>query len=142
MTALRSSSSCSLRCIKSPFNILFFGMKTGWGRFGAGIYTTATLSKFVQYLLSVLGLLFNSFCRLDSYLRNRCTSDWKAVLLNTVSGKGYKTTINKPTLTKPPTGYDSMSVVTLWFFGGTLMGRRVILGGSRGSIELRRARGI
>jgi len=56
-----------------------------------GIYTSATSSKS------------------DSYSYNRCTSDWKAMLLNTVvAGKEYRTTANKSTLLKPPSGYDSV----------------------------------
>ena len=79
-----------------------------------GIYTTATSSKFVPYPSSTLGGHSNGFGRSDDYSRNRCTSDWKAMLLNTVVvGKGYKTTANKPTLLKPPTGYDSVSVASL-----------------------------
>ena len=78
-----------------------------------GIYTTAILSKFVQYLSSTLGSLSNGFGRSDGYSRNRCTSDWKVMLLNTVVvGKRYKIMANKPTLIKLPTGYDSVSVDT------------------------------
>ena len=110
-----SRSSCSLCCIiKSSFNISFFGKRTGWGRFGAGIYTSATSSKFVLYPSGALGQLSNDFGRSDSYSRNRCTSNWKAMLLNTVVvGKGYKMTADKTILTKPPTGYDSVSVAIL-----------------------------
>jgi len=79
-----------------------------------GIYTNTDSSKFVSYPSSTLRWTSNCFGRSDDYSRNRCTSDWKAMLLNTVVvGKGYKTTANKPTLLKPPTGYDSVSVVTL-----------------------------
>jgi len=56
MTTLCSSSSCSLCCIiKSSFSISFFSKRTGWGRSGVGIHTTAISSKFVQYLSSTLG---------------------------------------------------------------------------------------
>ena len=42
----------------------------------------------------------------------RCTSDRKAMLLNTVVfGKGYKITVNKTILAEPPARYDSVSVV-------------------------------
>ena len=137
VTALCSSSSCSPCCIKSSFNISFFGMKTGWG--GGGVrgrdLHNCNFVKFVQYLSSVLGLLSNSFGRSDGYLRNRCTSDWKAMLLNTVVvGKGYKTT-----LIKPPTGYDSEYRHSVIFRQGTDEEKGP--GRSRRSIELRRARG-
>ena len=39
---------CSLCCIvKTSFDLAQFGKKTSWGRFGAGIYTSSTSSKFV-----------------------------------------------------------------------------------------------
>ena len=57
-------------------------------------------------------LLSNGFDRADTYSKNDCTSNWKAVLLNkVVVGKGYKMTVGKTTLTKPPSGYDSVGVV-------------------------------
>jgi hypothetical protein len=41
--------TCSLCCImRSSFDLRFFGKKTNFGRFGAGIYTSATSSKFVH----------------------------------------------------------------------------------------------
>ena len=40
---------CSLCCIvKTSFDLAHFGKKTSWGRFGAGIYTSSTSSKFVS----------------------------------------------------------------------------------------------
>jgi len=91
-TDLCSNSSCSLCCIiKVSFDLSFFAQKTNFGRFGVGIYTSATSSKS------------------DAYSRNDCTSDWKAMLLNkVVVGKGHKMTVDKTTLTKPPAGYDSV----------------------------------
>ena len=42
----------------------------------------------------------------------RCTSDWNAMLLNTVIvEKGYKMTIDKTILAEPPVDYVSVSVV-------------------------------
>ena len=46
------------------------------------------------------------------------TSDWKALLLNKVAvGRGMKLTQKDTTLTQPPPGYDSVSVLG-WFSGG------------------------
>jgi len=98
--------------MRSSFDLSFFAKKTSWGRLGAGIYTSATSSKFVSYLSITLGLPSNGTCRSDSYSTNDCTSNWKAMLLNrVVVGRGYKMTVDSPTLTEPPAGYDSVSVV-------------------------------
>ena len=52
------------------------------------------------------------FCRSDGYSCNDVPSTWKAMLLNrVVVGKGYKMTVDNTTLTEPPTGYDSVSIV-------------------------------
>ena len=50
--------------------------------------------------------------RSNDYSRNEgITSSWKALLLNkVVVGKGMKMTQDDTTLTKPPTGYDSVSI--------------------------------
>jgi len=70
----------------------FFKGATGWGRFGAGIYTSSTSSKSNDY----------------SY-NDDITSDWKALLLNKVAvGKGKKLTQDDPTLTAPPGDHDSV----------------------------------
>jgi len=92
VTKLCSNPSCSLCCImKTSFDISFFAKKTNFGRFGAGIYTSSTSSKS------------------DSYSRNNCTSNWKAILLNkVVVGRGYKMMVDNTTLTEPPAGYDSV----------------------------------
>ena len=52
------------------------------------------------------------FIRSDSYSRNECTSEWKAVLLNkVVVGRGCRLKVNNTTLTGPPAGYDSVSAI-------------------------------
>lgn len=40
-----SSSSCDLTSLKSSFQVAKFGQRTNFGRFGEGIYTSATSSK-------------------------------------------------------------------------------------------------
>jgi len=87
-----ASTKCSLCCIiKSSFDITLCGTNTGWGRFGKGIYTSATSSKS------------------DDYSQNEYSSSFKAILLNKVIvGKGYKLTHDRPSLTAPPAGYDSV----------------------------------
>jgi len=55
-TQFCSSSSCSLcSIIRNSFDITLWGKKTGWGRFGKGIYTSSTSSKYV-WCLKNLGL--------------------------------------------------------------------------------------
>ena len=50
-TTFCSDLQCSLCCIvKTSFDLAFFGKKTSWGRFGPGIYTSSTSSKFVSQL--------------------------------------------------------------------------------------------
>ncbi|CAK5269539.1 unnamed protein product [Mycena citricolor] len=87
-----SSTTCSLCCIiKSSFDISLWGTKTGWGRFGKGIYTSSTSSKS------------------DDYSKNDCNSALKAILLNRVIvGKGCKLTHDNSSLTSAPAGYDSV----------------------------------
>ncbi|KAJ7888787.1 hypothetical protein B0H13DRAFT_2252732, partial [Mycena leptocephala] len=87
-----SSTTCSLCCIiKSSFDISLWGKKTGWGRFGKGIYTSSTSSKS------------------NDYSNNDCSSSFKAILLNKVIvGKGCKLTQDNVSLTAPPAGYDSV----------------------------------
>ena len=49
ITSFCTDTNCSLCCIiKSSFDLSFFKGATGWGRFGAGIYTSSTSSKFVS----------------------------------------------------------------------------------------------
>jgi len=113
VTTLCSNPSCALCCImKTSFDLSFFAKKTGRGRFGAGHYTSSTSSKFVPHSLITVGLPSNGFDRADTYSRNDCTSNWKAMLLNNVVvGRGYKMTFNNTTLTEPPAGYDSVGIV-------------------------------
>ncbi|KAJ7081840.1 hypothetical protein B0H15DRAFT_952856 [Mycena belliarum] len=91
-TQFCASTTCSLCCIvKLSFDISLWGTKTGWGRFGKGIYTSSTSSKS------------------NDYSHNDCTSSLKAILLNKVIvGKGCKLTQDNPNLTAPPPGYDSV----------------------------------
>lgn len=87
-----NSSSCPLCCIiKTSFALSHFGNKTGWGRFGKGIYTSSTSSKS------------------NDYSSNKKPSPLKAILLNkVVVGKGYKMLHDDPHLTAPPAGSDSV----------------------------------
>jgi len=91
-TKFCTSPTCSLCCIvKTSFDLSLFGKKTGWGRFGKGIYTSSTSSKS------------------NDYSSNKSSSPLKAILLNkVVVGKGYKVTENNTSLTAPPSGYDSV----------------------------------
>ncbi|KAF8896052.1 hypothetical protein BD779DRAFT_1667918 [Infundibulicybe gibba] len=87
-----TSSTCSLCCImKTSFDLSLWGKKTGWGRFGKGIYTSSTSSKS------------------NDYSQNTSTSPLKAMLLNKVIvGRGCKLLHDNTTLTTPPPGYDSV----------------------------------
>ena len=89
---LCSSTTCSLCCIlRTSYRINLSGKKTGWGRFGSGIYTSATSSKS------------------NDYSTNVKPSRYKAIMLNkVVVGKGCKMTQDNTTLTAPPPGYDSV----------------------------------
>ncbi|KAJ7300731.1 hypothetical protein DFH08DRAFT_795489 [Mycena albidolilacea] len=91
-TQFCASTTCPLCCIiKSSFDISLWGTKTGWGRFGKGIYTSSTSSKS------------------NDYSHNDCSSSFKAILLNKVIvGKGCKLTQDSTSLTAPPAGYDSV----------------------------------
>ncbi|KIK57329.1 hypothetical protein GYMLUDRAFT_263100 [Collybiopsis luxurians FD-317 M1] len=91
-TQFCGSPTCSLCCIvKTSFDLSLFGKKTGWGRFGKGIYTSSTSSKS------------------NDYSTNDCRCSLKAILLNKVIvGKGCKVTQDNTTLTAPPPGYDSV----------------------------------
>ncbi len=98
-TQFCSTPTCSLCCIiQSSFDITLWGKKTGWGRFGKGIYTSSTSSKS------------------NDYSTNDCKSNLKAILLNkVVVGKGCKMLQDHTTLTAPPSGYDSVSVHFITF---------------------------
>ncbi|KAJ6512675.1 hypothetical protein C8R45DRAFT_1087818 [Mycena sanguinolenta] len=91
-TQFCASTTCPLCCIiKSSFDLSLWGTKTGWGRFGKGIYTSSTSSKS------------------NDYSHNDSTSSFKAILLNKVIvGKGCKLTHDSVSLTAPPAGYDSV----------------------------------
>lgn len=91
-TQFCSSLQCSLCCIiRNSFDLSLFGKKTGWGRFGKGIYTSSTSSKS------------------NDYSHNDCQSSLKAILLNkVVVGKGCKLLQDNTTLTSPPSGFDSV----------------------------------
>lgn len=85
----RPCSLCDI--IRSSFKLAKAGARTNFGRFGAGIYTSATSSKANDYVEEVGG------------------SPHKAILMsNVVMGIPIKLTTNQPNLTQPPTGYDSV----------------------------------
>lgn len=92
-TTFCAEAGCSLCCvIKSSFDIKFFKLATGWGRFGHGIYTSSTSSKSNDYSKNV---------GIDSEL--------KALLLNkVVVGNGKKLIKTDTSLTAPPAGFDSI----------------------------------
>ena len=115
-------SECSLCCIiKSSFDLRFFKAATGWGRFGSGIYTSSTSSKFVSFQTNgrLLDVHLTSTFRSNDYSKNMgINSEWKALLLNkVVVGNGLKLSQNSTALTEPPSGYDSVSVFGLNFGG-------------------------
>ena len=61
-TAFCDSAQCSLCCIlQSSFDVSLAKKKTGWGRFGCGIYTSSASSKFVGPLVDRLNL--SDLCR-------------------------------------------------------------------------------
>lgn len=68
-TELCSDPSCSLCCImKTTFDLAVSAKKTNFRRFGMGIYTSSTSSKFVSHLPSVPELRSN---RSDWVLQDR-----------------------------------------------------------------------
>jgi len=84
-TSLCRSPRCSLCCIiKTSFDIAHSKKKTGWGRFGNGIYTSSTSSKFVGYSPIVTMVLILFFAgqtitaRISRILRGRpsCFPTW------------------------------------------------------------------
>jgi len=86
--------ACSLCCIiRSSFQLAKFGQRTNFGRFGQGIYTSATSSKANDYVAQALGT----------------SAKYKAILLNNVvMGKVEKLTRENQHLTEPSPGYDSV----------------------------------
>ncbi|PFH48376.1 hypothetical protein AMATHDRAFT_5869 [Amanita thiersii Skay4041] len=93
-TQFCASQTCSLCCIvKLSYDLSLFGKKTGWGRFGKGIYTSSTSSKSNDY----------------SRNASSCNSHLKTILLNkVVVGRGAKMLHDSTNLTAPPSGYDSV----------------------------------
>jgi len=89
--ALCLDSNCNMcRIIESSFQLAWVGQRTNFGRFGAGIYTSATSSKANDYSLG-------------------SASPNRAMLLNdVVMGKTIKLTTNNTSLTQPPAGYDAV----------------------------------
>jgi len=89
--AMCNDMDCSLcGIISSSFQIVQAGARTNFGRFGTGIYTSATSSK------------------ADSYV-SEAQSGYKSMLLNTVvMGRTIKLTTNNEDLVKPPAGYDAV----------------------------------
>jgi len=92
LTSFCYSPQCSLCCIiRTSFDIRHSKKKTGWGRFGNGIYTSATSSKS------------------NDYSKNLVPSPWKAILLSyVVVGKAKKFALDRPTLTQAPDGFDAV----------------------------------
>ncbi|KAG8797253.1 hypothetical protein FRC17_007803, partial [Serendipita sp. 399] len=91
-TQLCSNQSCGLcGIIRTSFDLKFYKGKTGWGRFGCGLYTSATSSKS------------------ESYTTNKTASPYKAMLMaKVIVGRGYKMTQDDTTRTTPPAGYHSV----------------------------------
>jgi len=89
------NSACSLcRILETSFRLDLFGKNTKWGRFGKGIYLSATSSKACD----------------PKYCRNlNQQSPYKVVMLTRVAvGRGWKLTRNDDTRTAPPKGYHSV----------------------------------
>ena len=82
------------------------------GEIRSGDLYIFNLVKVCAIFANYVGTIANGFDRSDVYSHNNCTSNWKAMLLNkVVVGEGYKMTVDNTTLTEPPAGYDSVSVV-------------------------------
>jgi len=86
------NANCSLcGIIRTSFHIAKAGQRTNFGRFGEGIYTSATSSK------------------ANDYVDERGGSALKAMLLSdVVMGKTIKMTTGDDSLVAPPAGYDSV----------------------------------
>jgi len=85
---LRNCNLC--RIIQSSFQLARAGQRTNFGRFGAGIYTSATSSKANDYSAE-------------------SASPNKAMLLNdVVMGRAVKLTRTNTSLRKPPPGFDAV----------------------------------
>ncbi|GBE87733.1 hypothetical protein SCP_1104100 [Sparassis crispa] len=92
MHELCRNPACSLcEIIRSSFQLTRVGQRTNFGRFGAGIYTSATSSK------------------ANDYVAEWGDSPYRAMLLSkVVMGKAIKLQMGDQRLTKPPQGYDSV----------------------------------
>ena len=114
-TSLCYSPQCSLCCIiRTSFDITHSKKKTGWGRFGNGIYTSFTSSKLVRCTPIAVVILILFVSRSNDYSENLVPSPWKAVLLaNVVVGNAKRFTTNQPALTRPPAGFDSVRLTFL-----------------------------
>jgi len=123
-TTFCSDAQCSLCCIvKTSFDLAHFGKKTSWGRFGPGIYTSSTSSKFVsRFPVPPRSVADDDpwVSRANDYSSTDSSSPWKAILLNkVVVGKGYKVLHDNPSMAAPPSGYDSVSrAASLWSLEG------------------------
>ncbi|KAI0056239.1 ADP-ribosylation [Artomyces pyxidatus] len=89
LCSLATCSLCSI--IRSSFSLAKVGQHTNFGRFGAGLYTSATSSK------------------ANDYVSEQGQSPFRSMLLNNVVlGKTVKLTTSDTSLTQPPRGYDSV----------------------------------
>ena len=80
VTTFCAHSRCALcSIIKTSFDLSFFKAATGWGKFGAGIYTSSTSSKSVSVPLN--GFLLNAYLMSRSYLTGLTTTRVTRVLL-------------------------------------------------------------
>jgi len=85
-------SNCNLcRIVQSSFQVARAGQRTNFGRFGAGIYSSATSSK------------------ANDYSSSGSASPNKAMLLNdVVMGRAVKLTRTNTSLMQPPPGFDAV----------------------------------
>jgi len=112
--ALCRLNSCNLcRIIQSSFQLAKAGQRTNFGRFGAGIYTSATSSKVgsysqVVYSIWVGASRWYSYWQANDYSSGSASPN-KAMLLNdVVMGRAVKLTWTDTSLTQPPQGYDAV----------------------------------
>lgn len=98
-TKLCDDELCALcQIIKTSFDVAKFGKR--WGRFGTGIYTSATSSKSHDYIRN----------RSRNLWKLRTASPFQAILLNqVVVGTSKHLQVNADYLKRPPEGYDSVS---------------------------------
>ncbi|KAJ3557059.1 hypothetical protein NM688_g1676 [Phlebia brevispora] len=102
---------CVCSIIRTSFDKAQFGARTNFGRFGAGIYTSATSSKvrsllvFIEYASLPIP---QETLQANDYVATK-RSTYKAMLLcEVIMGNAVKLTVNHPHLTSPPRGYDSV----------------------------------